>query len=117
MATSPEIRTAIRLLEVFREVDPEITLPSMLAFLYSVEEDNRPGNQMAVSERLGMAGSTGSRAVSYWHDYKKPRVPGMDYIERVINPDDRRYKTIVLNQRGMKFAEKIEEAISGSPKR
>ena len=66
MTSSIEIRTAIRLLEEFKNVDPDITLPSMLAFLYAVERDGQSGNQFALTERLNMSGATASRAIAHW---------------------------------------------------
>lgn len=111
MPSSPEIRTAIRVLEAFKEVDPDITLPSILAFLYYVERDNEPGNQYAMEQRLDMSGATASRATAHWLKWKRPRHPGQDMLESIPDPEDRRYKMITLNRRGLMFAEKIKEAV------
>jgi len=114
MASSREIRTAIRLLEMFKQVDPDITLPSMLTFLYAVERDGQAGNQFAIDQRLDMSGATASRAIAHWLDYKRPRVAGLNMLESTPDPEDRRYKMITLNRRGMDFAAKIEDAINGT---
>jgi len=114
MASSKEIRTAIRLLETFKRIDPDITLPSMLTFLYAVERDGQAGNQFEIDQRLDMSGATASRAIAHWLDYKRPRVAGLNMVESIPDPEDRRYKVITLNRRGLDFAAKIEEAINGT---
>jgi len=114
MASSTEIRTAIRLLETFKQVDPDITLPSMLTFLYAVERDGQAGNQFEIDRRLDMSGATASRAIAHWLEYKRPRVAGMNMVESIPDPEDRRFKVITLNRRGLEFAAKIEEAINGT---
>lgn len=111
MASSKEIRTAIKVLEEFKKVDPDITLPSMLAYLYYVENDGKAGNQYSMEQRLDMSTATASRATSHWLDYKKPNVPGLGMLDSIPDPKDRRYRVITLNQRGMIFAERIKLAI------
>lgn len=117
MASTQEIRTAIRVLEAFKDIDPDITLPSMLTFLYAVERDGQSGNQDAITQRLDMSGATASRAISHWLDFKRPRVAGLGMLESIPDPEDRRYKMITLNRKGMTFAKKIEEAVNGTSQR
>lgn len=112
MATSSEIRTAIRVLEEFKRVDPDITLPSMLAFLYYVESDAQAGNQYQMEQRLDMSTATASRATAHWLQYKRPRVPGLDMMESVPDPEDRRYRMITLTRKGLDFAKSIKEAVT-----
>lgn len=116
MPSSPEIRTAIRVLEAFKAIDPDITLPSMLAFLYYVERDAEPGNQYGMEQRLGMSGATASRATSHWLKWKRPRHAGLDMMESMPDPEDRRFKMITLNRRGLDFADKIKEAVNHGSK-
>lgn len=113
MPTSAEIRTAIRVLEAFKGVDPDITLPSMLAFLYYVEADGQAGNQYQMEQRLNMSGATASRSTSHWLRWKRPRHPGLDMLESQPDPEDRRYRMITLNRRGLAFAQKIKEQVNG----
>jgi len=117
MPTSSEIRTAIRILEEFKRVDPDITLSSMLAFLYYVERDGQAMNQYEVEKRLDMSGATASRATSHWLKWKRPRHPGMDMADSIPDPEDRRYRMITLNRRGLEFAQKIKEAAHGTSTR
>lgn len=113
MPSSVEIRTAIRVLEAFKRIDPDITLPSMLAFLYYVERDAQAGNQNAMEQRLDMSTATASRATSHWLQWKRPRVNGLNMMESIPDPEDRRYKMITLTRRGLEFANEIKEAVNG----
>ena len=114
MPSSSEIRTAIRLLETFQKVDPDITLPSMLTFLYAVERDGQAGNQYEIDKRLDMTGATASRAIAHFLAFKRPRVAGLNMMESIPDPEDRRYRMITLNRRGLDFTAKIKEAINGT---
>lgn len=111
MSSSREIRTALRVLEEFKKLDPDITLPSMLAFLYYVESDGKAGNQFEMEKRLNMSTATASRATSHWLDFKRPKVPGLDMLTSIPDPQDRRYRMITLNQKGAKFVERIRLAV------
>lgn len=113
MPSSREIRTAIRVLEEFKRIDPDITLPSMLAFLYYVEKDGEAGNQASMEKRLDMSTATASRATSHWLQWKRPKYAGLNMVESIPDPEDRRFKMITLNRRGVEFAEKIKEAVHG----
>lgn len=114
MSSSSEIRTAIRVLEAFKAVDPEITLPAMLTFLYYVEKDGMSGNQFSVTQRLDMSDATASRSTSHWLEWKRPKVRGLSMLESVPDPNDRRYKLITLTRKGLEFADKIRRAINGT---
>lgn len=114
MASSKNIRTVIRILEEFKKIDPDITLPSMLVFLYAVERDGQAGNQFEIDQRLDMSGATTSRAIAHWLTLKRPRVAGLNMMESTPDPEDRRFKMITLNRRGMEFAKKLEEAVDGT---
>lgn len=117
MPSSPEIRTAIRVLEAFKEVDQEMTLAAMLTFLYAVERDGQTGNQREIDLRLDMTGATASRSISHFLDYKRPRVPGLGMLESIPDPEDRRYKMITLTRKGLTFTENLKEAVNGTSKR
>lgn len=112
MSAASELRTAIRVLESFREVDSQITLPSMLTFLYFAAEDGQSQNQASVEARLDMSGATTSRATAYWLKYKKARVAGENMLESNVDPADRRYRIVSLNHKGLQFLRKIIDAVS-----
>lgn len=105
------LRKLTKALEVFKEVDPTISLPSILAYLYYLDDDAQSGNRHRVERRLGLSNATGSRATLYWADYKAPRVPGKGFLEQVPDPDDRRYQIITLTRKGVEFAQDLEDAL------
>lgn len=117
MPSSKELRSFIRALEVIREVDPDITLPSILGFLYAGETDNQSGNQAATEVWLGMSNATASRAIAHWADFKRPRVAGLDMILSTPDPEDRRFKIVTLKRSGLELVEKIRDAINGQSTR
>ena len=114
MASTPETRAIIRVLEVFKEIDSEITLPTILAFLHVNERDKQSGNQAYVEEKLSMTNATTSRALNYWSEYKRPRVKGEDMLLSIPDPEDRRYRRITLTRKGLDFIEKLKGAFNGS---
>ena len=117
MTSTTQTRTLIRALEEFHKVDPDITLPSILTFLYVNERDGQSENQNYCQERLGMSMATVSRAVSHWAEYKRPRVEGLNMIESIPDPEDRRYKIVTLKRSGLEFIQTIIGAMNGSKER
>ena len=105
------IKKLIAALEEFRKVDPRISLPSMLAFLYYHDIEGRSGNRSTVEERLGMTGATASRATLYWQDYKEPKVRGKNMLERVDDPEDRRFQVVTYNRDGVELLQRLDKAI------
>ena len=105
------LRKLTKALEVFREVDPTISLPSILAYLYYLDDDNQSGNRNRVEQRLGLSNATGSRATLYWADYKAKRAPGKGFLDQTPDPDDRRYQIITLTRKGLEFAQDLNEAL------
>ena len=105
------IKKLIAALEEFKKVDPAISLPSMLAFLYYHDIEGRSGNRSTVEERLGMSGATASRATFYWQEWKEPKVRGKNMLERIDDPEDRRYQVVTYNRSGIDFLQKLDKAI------
>ena len=114
MSSTTETRTLIRALEEFHKVDPDITLPSILTFLYVNERDGLSENQDYAQTALGMSSATSSRAVSHWAEYKRPRVAGLNMIESIPDPEDRRYKIVTLKRSGLEFIQKVISAMNGN---
>ena len=105
------LRKLTKALEAFREVDPTISLPSILAYLYYLDDDNQSGNRSRVEQRLSLSNATASRATLYWADYKAKRAPGKGFLEQAPDPDDRRYQIITLTRKGLEFAQDLNEAL------
>ena len=95
------------ILEEFKKVDPQITLPSILAFIYAAQVNGEPGSQNNVYERIGMSNATASRAVSHWTKFKMPKREGLNFLTTEIDPEDRRYRRIQLNEDGLSLVHKL----------
>jgi DNA-binding MarR family transcriptional regulator len=95
----------IRVLEAFAKVDPEIQLQTILAFLYVARREKC--TQKDVELELGMTNAAASRNISYWTDRRFDRKPGVGFIDRKEDDQDRRFKQLQLTARGQSFYEKI----------
>jgi hypothetical protein len=105
------IKKLIAALEEFAEVDPKMSLPSILTLLYYADIENNSGNRSIVEERLGMSGATASRATMFWSEWKSPRERGHNMIEMTQDPMNRRANIVQYNRRGLDFINRIEEAM------
>ena len=102
-----KLRQVLAVLQEFKAVDPEITLPSLIAFVVMATEDNQSGNQRSIEDALEMSSATTSRATSHWADFKKPKRAGLGMMDSIIDPDDRRYRILKLRDSGIELAKNI----------
>lgn len=94
---------ATQLLELFRNLDPNMSVSCALALLYCNEETT----QRDVETRLGLSNAAASRNVSYWSKWKKYKVSGQDMITQRGDPQDRRYRLVELNPKGKAFLAQV----------
>jgi len=106
------INKLIAALEEFQKVDPSMSLPSLLTFLYYHDIENNSGNRSIVEERLGMTGATASRATLYWCEYKTPKEKGKNMVEMIQDPMNRRANIVQYNRKGIEFLQKVSEVMS-----
>lgn len=112
MITSQKnIKKLIEALEEFKKIDPTMSLPSMLTFLYYHDVYNRSGNRSLVEERLNMSGATASRATLYWSEFKAPRVRGINMLELNQDPENRRANIVTYNTKGMELLDRLSRAL------
>lgn len=96
---------ATQLLELFRNIDPDMSVSCALAFLYSSEETT----QRDVETRLGLSNAAASRNVAFWSDWKKYQVKGQGMIDQRVDPQDRRYRLVTLTPKGNAFLKQIND--------
>lgn len=106
------IEKLIAALEEFKKIDPSMSLPSMLTFLYYHNIENNSGNRSIVEERLGMTGATASRATLYWCENKTPHEKGKNMVEMVQDPMNRRANIVQYNRKGIEMMQRISEIMS-----
>ena len=107
-----KLRQLLAVLQEFKKFDPEITLPSLLAFVVMAMENNKPGNQRSIEDALEMSSATTSRATSHWADFKMPKRAGLGMMESIIDPEDRRQRILKLRDNGIELAKNITKHLT-----
>ena len=111
-ARKKNIKKLIEALEEFKKIDPSMSLPSILAFLYYHDVYNRSGNRSLVEERLNMSGATASRATLYWSEFKAPRKKGVNMLELNQDPENRRANIVTYNTKGVDFLDRLNRVLN-----
>jgi len=99
-----------RALEMLRTIDPDMAINAALTLLYARDSENYP-TQGDIEKRMGVSNAAMSRNVSYWSEFKKPGVPGKDYIEQRIDPMDRRTRVLKVKPAGRLFLTQLDEIL------
>jgi DNA-binding MarR family transcriptional regulator len=99
----------IRMMEVFKQISPDIQASTVLTFMYVARRGR--AYQKDIEMELGLSNAAASRNVAYWTKVKHDRSPGVDFIERMEDTDDRRNKVLVLNERGREFYERLRRLV------
>jgi DNA-binding MarR family transcriptional regulator len=100
-----DINEFARGLELFRSVDSEMGVQTMLCFLFVAQRGTVSQKDVEVS--LGVTNAGASRNISYWTDRRFDRRPGKGFIERVEDDYDRRFRTLSLTPKGRAFYERL----------
>lgn len=89
---------ALRLLEVFRSIDPRMAVEAATGFIQIVLDNGT--TMAAVSKRMGIGPSLASHYFQYLGKIDRHRKLGLDLIDDCINPPDRREKILKPTPRG-----------------
>jgi DNA-binding MarR family transcriptional regulator len=91
----------INALEKFRDLEPTMSLPSVLAFLYVA----RRGvcGQKEIEQELRLSNAAASRNIGFWTEFKVYEKAGKDFLFRYEDPMDRRSKLLRLTPEGEAF--------------
>lgn len=98
----------IKVLEQFKNIDQDMSVSCALALLYASEENT----QRDVETRLGLSNAAASRNVAYWTDYRKYQVEGQGMLDQFIDPEDRRYRRVVINAKGTAFLRQLSDILN-----
>lgn len=82
-------------------IGSDINPMAIKTFLYIARHDNC--TQDSLGQHLGLSVAARSRQVAYWSDKRFDGRPGPDFVERLINREDGRYRALALNAAGKKF--------------
>lgn len=104
--------TLARVLELFQDIDPGMTLSEMQAFMYAAT--NEGSTQRQIEELLGRSNATASRVLKTWTEWEKYGVkPGHDFLVVEVDPSDQRYRLVHLRPKGRIFLEKLKSLLKG----
>lgn len=96
------------------DADAEMPAQTLMALLEIADD---PGLTMKELEtRLGLTTASVSRLVSRLSEWKSEKTgakePGLNFVVRRPNPNDRRYQIVNLTPKGLSFVRKLTKAIT-----
>lgn len=107
--TTRTLRSIFTLISKFRELEPDMPMTQAICFLWVCLHEGR--TQVELRQALDMPSATSSRNLAALSKIHRLGKPGLNLIEWVENPDDRRAKLLYLTRRGKAIAETLTEAI------
>jgi len=90
------------------EVGREVPLQTIRTFLFVAHVGSC--NQKQIEEALELTNASASRNVSFWTNIRFDHKPGMNFIARVEDPNDRRYRILTLTKTGRDFMDRLRKA-------
>lgn len=96
------ITEVIKTVEAFADVSPDMSVATVLTFLYV----GRRGVciQKDVEKELGLSNAAASRNINYWCVTGSKK---LEFIERYEDADDRRYNRLRLTRKGQGFLDRL----------
>ena len=102
------IQKLIKVLDEFKKLDPEMQVPTMLAFLYPCANDSsKPMTIKQIAQMAGMQQSSASRNVMAHTEINRAKKKGHDTLRTYENPMYRIEKNVELTQKGELLRDKI----------
>ena len=88
--------------------DSKFPINAALTLLYVAS--NEPCLKRDMELALGFSTATGSRNTDYLSKINRLRTPGLDFINKVDDPDDRRQTVLTLTPKGKEFIQQLEDS-------
>jgi hypothetical protein len=116
--SKPTLETLLAGLHRIKEDSPEMPIAILITLLgvavYTPDGRDRkdPLSIFELSKVVGVPYTTVSRHLRYLADFERPGVPGLNYVETGLLPNDRRQKYVKLTARGQRVMQQFE-AITG----
>jgi DNA-binding MarR family transcriptional regulator len=103
-----DLNTVYKGVDVFRKIDSNMQLSTFSVFLFVAQRGTC--NQADVEAMLGRDATRASvsRNIDYWTDLKFDRRPGANFIQRSIDPKDRRHRLLTLTEKGKLFWSRLQ---------
>jgi DNA-binding MarR family transcriptional regulator len=107
------LAAAIRLIEVFRQIEPNMQLQTAATFLYIAQRDLKGDypSLIKLGNDLASSNSTASRNVLLLSETFVKDKSGHGLVESFDDPMDRRKKVVRLTPKGHLFLDKIRGAV------
>jgi len=110
--TAIELRRLIAAIDEVRSLYTDVPSTTIVAFLIVA---STPGiNSQHLRKRLGVSQSATSRHLALLSEFSWNNQPGMDLVETVEDPEDRRNKIAFLTEKGKALAIKVSTLIRPS---
>lgn len=99
----------IKILQHFRELDPDVPVSTILCFLWLMEN---PGMTVGDAVKfLGLTKQSASRNMANLTHRRDKNKAGMDLVIVTPDPQDIRVKRHMLNDRGKELAQAVKEIL------
>ena len=95
------MKQLLRQLQLMQHQDSKFPINAALTLLYVAR--NEPCLKRDMEIALGFSTATGSRNSDYLSKINRLRSPGLSFINKVDDPDDRRQTVLTLTPKGKEF--------------
>ncbi|KNX40021.1 hypothetical protein ROTO_34280 [Roseovarius tolerans] len=100
-----QFRAIFQVMQALRELDADMPMNQAVCFAWIALNEGR--TQVELRQDLDMASSTSSRNLAALSKVHRLGKPGLDMIEWVENPKDRRAKLLYLSNEGKHLVSKM----------
>lgn len=97
---------------ISQDVDAELQIQTLRCFLFVAHRGSC--TQKEVETNLKISDSSASRNISYWTDLRFDKKPGKNFLMRIEDPQDRRYRILTLTKKGREFFESLRSPKHGA---
>lgn len=100
-----QFRVVYKIILTLREIDADMPMNQAICFAWIALNEGR--TQVELRQDLDMASSTSSRSLAALSKVHRLGKPGLNLIEWLENPEDRRAKLLFLSARGRNLVEDL----------
>lgn len=101
-----ELHRSMKLVEVFRELNPKMALQAMTTFLYVAQNDGT-GTMKELAELMDVSQGSATRNVQIFLKKNRHGEAGFDMLDYREDPEHRSRKLLFLTPKGKDFARKL----------
>ena len=113
MESKETIEKLIKVLDEFKKLDPEMQVPTILAFLYPcLASKEKPMTIKKIAQLSGMQQSSASRNVMAHCEINRARKKGHDTLRTFENPMYRIEKNVELTTKGEWLRDKLVDLMN-----